>query len=87
MRYLLVLAVFLTGCATTVPVKAKWPEVPADLTKACSKLGEVKADTKKLSEVVGVVVDNYTLYHECNIKVDGWTDWYNEQKKVYEEVK
>jgi hypothetical protein len=87
MRYLLVLAIFLAGCATTVPVKPKWPEVPADLTTTCDKLGEVKADTKKLSEVVGVVVDNYALYHECHVKVDGWTDWYNEQKKVYEEVK
>lgn len=77
----------LAGCATSVPVKPKWPEVPADLSKTCSKLGEVRADTTKLSEVVGVVVDNYALYHECHIKVDGWTDWYNEQKKVYEEVK
>ena len=87
MRYLLILAVFLTACSTTVPVKPRWPEVPADLTATCAKLGEVKADTKKLSEVVSVVVDNYALYHECNIKIEGWTDWYNEQKKIYEEVK
>lgn len=84
---LTIIFLMLTGCATTVPVAPKWPEAPEDLKKSCEKLEEIPKDTKKLSDVVSTVVDNYALYHECRIKIEGWTDWYNEQKKVHESIK
>jgi hypothetical protein len=34
-----------------------------------------------------VVTDNYAQYKECAVKVDLWTDWYEKQKKIFEEVK
>jgi hypothetical protein len=27
------------------------------------------------------------MYYECAAKVDGWNDWYQEQKRIYESVK
>ena len=86
MKYLLIVALLLTGCTPTL-VKPKWPEVPTDIKTKCANLHEIKPNTKKLSEVLNTVVDNYALYHECHIKVQGWTEWYEEQRKIYEEIK
>jgi hypothetical protein len=33
------------------------------------------------------VVENYTLYYQCSTKVEGWQEWYSEQKKIFDEVK
>lgn len=85
MKYTL-LALLLTGCVS-VPVTTKWPEVPTELKEACAKLEVIKPDTKKLSVVVGTVVNNYALYHECRIRVEGWVEWYDEQKKVHDTIK
>jgi hypothetical protein len=27
------------------------------------------------------------LYYQCSAKVDGWNEWYQQQKKIYEAVK
>ena len=34
-----------------------------------------------------VIVHNYSLYHECATKVEGWQEWYEAQKKIFNEVK
>jgi hypothetical protein len=88
MKRLLVLLpiLLLSGCLTSVPVKRNFPEVPADLKVACPDLKETP-DTTKLSEVIGVVVDNYSQYHECRVKVDSWIEWYNTQKDIFDSVK
>ena len=86
MRYLLLLvSLLLTGCLTT-PVKMDFPDVPSDLKVACPDLALVK-DGAKMSEVIGVVSDNYAQYHECKNKIDTWIEWHKQQKKIYEEVK
>ncbi len=72
----------LTGCTTTVPVKQKFPEVPAELLKACPALNQVEP-TEKLSEVLKVITKNYSQYHECQTTVDTWIEWYNLQKEIY----
>jgi hypothetical protein len=79
------LTILLTAC-TTVPVERKFPEVPVELMQACPDLKQVNPTTK-LSEVVDIVVSNYGQYKECQIKVDSWIDWYNNQKKIFESVK
>ena len=76
----------LTGCLAT-PVKRTFPDVPADLKIACPDLVQVDPTTDRLSDVVRVVTDNYTKYHECRIKVDAWIEWYDTQKKIFNEVK
>ena len=89
MRTLIVLplVLLLTGCLTTAPVKPKFPEPVAELMKACPDLKEVPTGTTKLSEALTVITSNYAEYHLCRAKVDSWIEWYNEQKKIYDEVK
>jgi len=83
---LLLLPLLLTGCLNT-PVARHFPEVPEDLMAACPALREVDPNTTKLSEVIGVVSENYGTYQECKIKVDGWVEWYKTQKSIFESVK
>jgi hypothetical protein len=86
MRNLLILSlVFLVGC-TAVPVKRNFPSIPPSLEKSCNVLEEVQ-NTTKLSDVLIVVTNNYTIYHECKIKVETWQQWYKEQKQIFESVK
>lgn len=75
----------LSGCLTT-PVKRTFPEVPQELVQACPDLKLVEP-TEKLSDVLKVVTDNYSQYHECKIKVDTWIEWYKSQKQIFESVK
>jgi hypothetical protein len=82
----LILAILLTGCLNT-PVARHFPEVPEELKTACPSLEQVDPNTTKLSEVVRVVTDNYTQYHECRVKVDAWIEWYKTQRSIFEEVK
>jgi hypothetical protein len=87
-KLIIVLSMILTACAsTTVSVHQKWPDAPEELMAACPDLQRVPDDTTKLSDLIGVVSDNYALYKECKIKMDNWIEWYNTQKKIYESVK
>jgi len=83
----IILAFLVTGCSTTVPVKRTFPDAPAELKVMCPDLIEVPEGTTELSGVLKVVTDNYAQYKECAVKVDLWTEWYKEQKKIFDEVK
>lgn len=83
----LLICLLLAGCSTTVPVKRNFPDIPQVLKKPCSELKEVEEGTVKLSDVLAVVTDNYSQYHECKITVNAWIEWYDQQKKIFEEVK
>jgi hypothetical protein len=87
MKYLLIPLLLLTGCSTVVPVAMKFPDVPVELTAACSELDKTPAGTTKLSDTIDVVVKNYSKYHECRAKVDAWTEWHKTQKQIFENVK
>lgn len=76
----------LSGCLST-PVKPIFPEAIKDLMVACPELQTVPTGTEKLSETLTVITKNYGQYHECKAKVDGWIEWYTEQKKIYNEIK
>jgi hypothetical protein len=82
----LLLLISLTGCSTTVPVVAKFPEVPKLLLTKCPNLQELNADAK-LSDVAKIVSSNYSSYYECAVKIDAWIEWYNVQKTIYEGIK
>jgi hypothetical protein len=86
MKKLLIL-LLLAGCSTTVPVTRKFPEVPDVLMVPCPPLTQIKEGTTKLSEVVGVVTDNYFEYHKCSDKHDLWMEWFKAQKEIFDSVK
>jgi len=84
--YAIVLAL-LVGCSTTVPVTAKFPQAPKSLTEKCEELKILSGDQISIIELHTTVVENYTLYYECALKVEEWNTWYVKQKKIFEEVK
>lgn len=88
MKYLLIsFIVFLSGCTTVVPVKQKFPEAPATLKEKCEQLKQVQGTNVSITDMLKVVVHNYTLYHECSTKVEGWQEWYNEQERIFKSIK
>ena len=88
MKYLILsLTLVLAACSTPVPVKQKFPDVPKALVERCDSLKKIEGDRVAITEMLKVVVQNYGMYYECAAKVDGWNDWYLEQKRIYESVK
>lgn len=77
----------LTGCSTTVPVVAKFPEAPPSLKASCPELKKIEGDSVSIVDLHKVVVENYTEYYACAQKVQGWNEWHTKQKKIFEEVK
>lgn len=85
MRYLL-LVLLLAGC-TSVPVARKFPDAPEQLLEKCPALKQIETETTVFSVLTKTVVENYTTYHDCATKQEGWIEWYNTQRKIFEEVK
>lgn len=82
------LVIFMSGCSILVPVKRKFPEVPEALRTQCEELRTVEPKDKlAITEMLKVVVQNYTLYYECSTKVEGWNEWYQAQKKIFDGAK
>ena len=84
--FLIPFVIMLSGCLSSTPVKRNFPEVPKELMEACPDLKLVEP-TEKLSDVLKVVTENYSQYHECRIKVDTWVEWYKTQKQIFDSVK
>jgi hypothetical protein len=88
MKYFaLVISVLLVGCSTVVPVKTKFPDAPQVLKEKCESLKKIEGNQVAITEMLKVVIHNYTLYHECSTKVEGWQEWYETQKKIHENIK
>ena len=88
--FVIVTAIFFiamfSGCSTTVPVTAKFPNAPEHLLAKCPQL-EKLGNEVKLSDISKTVTANYTTYYECAVKHDAFIEWYNIQKNIYESVK
>lgn len=85
MKYLFIALLFLVGCSTTVPVQKKFPNATPELMKKCESLKKIEGDKVAITDMLKVIVHNYSLYYECSTKVDGWQEWYSEQKKIHED--
>lgn len=83
---IVVLVLVLTGCSTTVPVVAKFPDAPTRAMQVCPQLEQLPNDAK-LSDVAKTVTNNYSTYYECAVKNDAWIEWYEIQKRIYEGIK
>lgn len=75
---------FLIGCVS-VPVTQKFPSVPESLQTPAPELKEIPPGSSA-ADVVGIVIDNYATYHDVVNKLQGWQQWYIEQKKIFESV-
>ncbi len=83
--FLLVPILLLTGCYT-VPVKQKFPDAITELQEKCPELKTIQGDKVSITDMIKVVIENYTTYYQCANKVDGWNEWYNKQKEIFEKV-
>jgi starvation-inducible outer membrane lipoprotein len=81
---IIALALVLSGCATTVPVVAKFPQAPGTIVQEpCVELKKLNDDAK-LSDVAKTIAVNYSEYYMCAVKLEAWQRWYLEQKAIYE---
>ena len=85
-KLFILLAFLATGCSTTVPVTAKFPDVPERLLVKCPQLEKLENEAK-LSDIGKTVTNNYTTYYECAVKNDAFIEWYQTQKRIFESVK
>ena len=81
-----VLALLLAGCATPVPVRQVWPQVPQPLMEPCPPLKQMQTDRPGLKDLLLTVIDNYAVYYRCADRAHTWQEWYREQQKIFEEV-
>ena len=81
-----VASLFLSGCTTTVPVTAKFPEAPEILLVECDKLDKIGKDKVYFSDFLKTVVGNYNKYHMCAAQNAAWKEWYHKQKEIFDKV-
>ena len=74
----------ITGCSTTVPVTVRFPDAPILILEKCPQLKTIEGDTVSIVDFTKTVTINYTTYYECAVKSDTWIEWYQIQKKIFE---
>jgi hypothetical protein len=82
----IVLAFLITACSTAVPLTAGFPEAPAMLKEKCPELKTIPGEKVTIIEFTRTVSENYTTYYQCAGRTEAWIDWYNQQKKIWEEI-
>lgn len=86
MKYLLPIVLLLTACSN-VPVVPKFPDPPGkNAMQTCPDLQKLN-EGPVLSDVSKTVAANYGEYYACAVKSDLWIEWYQIQKKIYEDLK
>jgi hypothetical protein len=82
----IVLAFLITGCSTAVPVTQSFPSVPVMLMEKCPELKTIAGEKISIVDFTKTVSENYTTYHQCAGRTDAWIDWYNRQKKIWDDT-
>jgi hypothetical protein len=82
----IILAFLITACSTAVPVTQKFPQAPDMLMEKCPELKTIQGEKISIVDFTKVVSENYTTYYQCAGRTEAWIDWYNKQKKIWEEV-
>jgi len=83
----ILLAFLITACSTVVPVTQNFPEAPDRLLEKCPELKTIAGERISIVEFTRTVSENYTTYHQCAGRTDAWIDWYDQQKKIWEQMK
>jgi hypothetical protein len=87
MKKLIVIACLIVSGCTTVPVTAKFPTAPDSLTAPAVALKTLDMPNPELSDLISNANDNYAEYYRLRDKYNGWINWYNTQKQIFESVK
>ena len=85
MKITLLIGLFLlTAC--TVPVKQEFPKVPNTFLEKPVLL-EVVPENSSFSNMLDVMLDNYSSYYVISERLIAWQEWYKQQKEMFEKVK
>ena len=82
----ILLAFLITACSTAVPLTQSFPQAPAMLKEKCPELKTILGEKVTIIEFTKTVSENYTTYYQCAGRTDAWIDWYDQQKKIWEEM-
>ena len=82
----IVLAFLITACSTAVPLTQSFPEAPVMLKEKCPPLKLIEGEKVSIVDFTKTVSENYTTYYQCAGRTDAWIDWYNQQKKIWEDT-
>jgi hypothetical protein len=52
----------------------------------CPNLKTVEGNNVSITEMLKVVVENYSTYYQCAVVTDGWQEWYQVQKIIFEDA-
>jgi hypothetical protein len=85
--FALFLPMALSGCLfATAPVLPKFPDAPGHMAiEKCPDLAKIKEDAT-LSDIAKTVNANYSEYYVCAVKLDLWIEWYQIQRKIFEDM-
>lgn len=83
---LLGLVSLLAACSTAVPLTQRFPDVPVMLMERCPELKTIPGEKVTIVEFTKTVSENYSTYYQCAGRTDAWIDWYDQQKKIWEET-
>lgn len=83
---MILLTGLLSGCSILVPVKQKFPEAVPDLKEKCPELLQIQGENVSITDMLKTVVQNYNTYYQCSNKVDGWNEWYDKQKQIFDKT-
>jgi len=83
----IVLAFLITGCSTVVPVTQNFPQAPDLLMEKCPALKTIQGEKVSIIDFTRVVSENYTTYYQCAGRTEAWIDWYDKQKKIWDETR
>ena len=87
MKKLIVIACLIVSGCTTVPVTAKFPTAPDSLKEPAVALKTLDVPKPELSDLITNANDNYAEYYRLRDRYNGWINWYNTQKQIFESVK
>jgi hypothetical protein len=83
----IILAFLITACSTAVPVTQSFPQAPGMLKEKCPELKTIQGEKVTIVDFTKTVSENYTTYYQCAGRTDAWIDWYDQQKKIWDETK
>lgn len=86
----LLICLLLCGCATHADLERKFPDPPPELMTSTDakleKLSDIKNKNGKvlLSDVYGIIADNYLTCNKWKNQLDLLQEWINETKRNIE---
>ena len=87
MKRLIVIACLMISGCVSVPVDRKFPTVPDTLKEPAPALKTLDTAKPELSDLITNANNNYAEYYRLRDKYNGWIDWYNTQKQIFDSVK